>query len=591
MRKHGTLLRRYLGYFIVVALSVGIISVYAAAQFSRASYRRTAEILDRANLVTRNLMLHGGYEEINTFLNDIAVEDVRITVIRDDGVVVADSQADVSSLDNHATRPEIVAALNGLPGQSKRFSDSLGMDMLYVALPVFAFGDREYVVRSSMSVQNIDRSVRALVARIAVTGLMTFLAISILAFLSERRLIAPFADIQKAAEAYSAGNLDYYLIVPSPEDARVVADTLNRMAAGIREQIAEITERRNELNAIFSSMVEAVVVLDAGLNVLQLNSSALRIVGAEESQALGRNLIEVFRNTELCAFAEETLRASGPMERSVALNGSDREIVLQVHGTHLPLSGRRSEEDAIVLVMNDITRIQRLENMRRDFVANVSHELKTPITTIKGYLETLSDGAFEDADTARRFLGIANRNADRLNAILDDLLSLSRLEQRGGEGLEFESGSLEGLASSAIQACAPKAAEKDIRIELEAEGSTRAEVNPLLVEQAIANLIDNAVKYSEAGSSVSVRVSGEGERVTVSVSDTGIGIPEKDIPRIFERFYRVDKARSRELGGTGLGLAIVKHIAIVHSGTVAVESRIGWGSVFTLELPAKRAML
>jgi two-component system phosphate regulon sensor histidine kinase PhoR len=582
--------RRYLGYFIIIALSVGVISLYSASLFRRDAYRRTVGILDRANVVTRNLMAHGGYASIDTFLNQVAVDDVRITVIRGDGVVVADSQADVKVLDNHATRPEINLALNGVPGQSKRFSDSLGLDMLYVALPIFELDGEGYVVRSSMSVQDIDRSVRAVVARIVLTGLLAFAAISFLSFLSERRLIAPFADIQKAAEEYSAGNLDYYLNVPSPQDARVVADTLNRMAGGLKEQIGEITLRRNELGAIFASMVEAVVVLDSELEVLQLNRSALRLIDADEMQAVGRNLIEVFRNTELYAFAEQTLRASGPLERSVTFS-SDRDVVLQVHGTHLPPSGREGKGDAIVLVMNDITKIQKLENMRRDFVANVSHELKTPITTIKGYLETLADGAFEDDDTARRFLAIADKNADRLNAILDDLLSLSRLEQQGGEGLDFENCSLEAVAGSAIQACTPKAAEKRIALKLEAETGSKAEVNPRLTEQAITNLIDNAVKYSEVGSSVSVRVSGGHDRVRISVSDTGIGIPQKDIPRLFERFYRVDKARSRELGGTGLGLAIVKHIAIVHGGTVTVESELGRGSTFTLEVPVTRSIV
>ena len=241
------------------------------------------------------------------------------------------------------------------------------------------------------------------------------------------------------------------------------------------------------------------------------------------------------------------------------------------------------------MVMNDISKLKALERMRKDFVANVSHELKTPITTIKGYLETLIEGAYDDPETADKFVRIAGRNADRLNAIIDDLLSLSRLEQGEGDEIEFEECSLESIAANAVQACAPKAAEKRILVRVETIGERAgAEVNPLLTEQAVTNLVDNAIKYGEPESTVTVTVSREAETARIVVADNGIGIPDADIPRIFERFYRVDKARSRDFGGTGLGLAIVKHIALVHRGRVSVESRIGEGSVFTLEFPVKR---
>ncbi len=577
-------LRRYIGYFIIIAISVTIISINAATLFRRETYNRTISILDRNNLVARNLLTRGDFDSLDEYFNSIAVEDVRITIIRSDGVVVADSQTDIGQLDNHADRPEILSALNGVPGRSKRYSNSLGEELLYVALPIIDIGEKSYVIRSSMSVADIDKALGDVLGRIIFTGIVTFLALSILSYLSERRFIAPLADIQKAAEAFSGGNLDHYLSVPGPEDIKVVADALNEMAGTLKSRLADITKGKNELDAVISSMMEAVVVLDMSLNIRHLNLSALNIIGSDITNVLGKALIEIFRSSDLQILAEKTLKSQIPIEKIINLN-TDRNLILQVHGTCILPTDDKSTGNAVVLVMNDITQTQMLENMRRDFVANVSHELKTPITNVKGYLETLAEGVMNDPETTERFLAVSIRNADRLNAILDDLLSLSRLEQHDGEGLEFENHALDGIAGNAFQSCAPKAAEKNITLRLEGQKDLTARLNMLLIEQALTNLIDNAVKYSDKDAVVTVCISKNGEMAEISVRDDGIGIPDKDRPRIFERFYRVDKARSRELGGTGLGLAIVKHIIIVHRGSIRVDSELGKGSTFTLSIP------
>ena len=577
-------IRRYVGYFIIIALAVGVISLSAGILFRRDAYNRTIGILDRANTVTWNILTSTEYDTIDDYINRIAVDDVRITIIRSDGIVVADSQADISKLDNHADRPEVLSALNGVPGRSKRYSDSLGEDLVYVAMPLVDLSNGSYVIRSAMSVQDIDKALGEILGRIAFTGIITFLALSMLSFLSERRIIAPLADIQKAAEAFSGGNLDYFLSIPGPEDVRVVAETLNDMAEALKYRLNEITKGKNELAAVFSSMMEAVVVLDESLSIRHINRSALKIMELPESDVYGRSLIETFMNSDLQSLAEETLASQSPVERDITFNG-DRNLILHAHGTRIPPADDKTSGNAIVLVMNDITRTQHLENMRRDFVANVSHELKTPITNVKGYLETLADGVMDDPETAKRFLAISIRNADRLNAILDDLLSLSRLEQQGGEGLEFEIRPLDDIIGGAFQYCTLKSSDKGIDMRFEGEKNLLASVNTLLMEQALNNLIDNAVKYSNEGAVVTVHIEKNGGMADISVIDEGIGIPAKDLPRIFGRFYRVDKARSRELGGTGLGLAIVKHIAIVHRGSVKVNSELGRGSTFTISVP------
>lgn len=577
-------IRRYFGYFIIIALSIGVISIHAGTLFRRDAYSRTIGILERANTITGNLLVVGGFDSIDKFIRSIAVEDVRITVIRNDGVVVADSQAELTKLDNHGDRPEVFSALNGVLGSSKRYSDSLGKYLVYVASPVFELDSGAYVIRSSMSVDDIDEALGDIIRRIILTGVITFIALSGLSYLSERRLIAPFADIQKAAEAYSGGDLDHYLSIPGPEDIRIVAETLNKMAVTLKSRLKEISKGKNELDAVFASMTEAVIVLDSSLNIRHLNRSALKLTDRDESEVYNRSLIEVLMNSELQALAEETLDSGLPVDR-IILYGGVRSLILQVHGTRIQPIEDIGDGNAVVLVINDITKTQHLENMRREFVANVSHELKTPITNIKGYLETLTDGSDIDQETVDRFLAISVRNADRLNAILDDLLSLSRLEQLGSEGLEFEPRTMDGIVESAFQSCIQKATEKQIGLVFHQGREIRASINTLLMEQALTNLIDNAVKYSEANASVMVNIEATEGFVDISVIDAGMGIPAVDLPRIFERFYRVDKARSRDLGGTGLGLAIVKHIAIVHAGTVRVESEQGKGSKFTISIP------
>jgi two-component system phosphate regulon sensor histidine kinase PhoR len=353
------------------------------------------------------------------------------------------------------------------------------------------------------------------------------------------------------------------------------------MAATLRQRMSEVTTQRNELQAMLAGMVEGVIVLDKNLLIREINPSALRLAGRSIAEVQGASLLEVFRNTQLHDLARKALASGTPLEDTISLPGT-RVLTLQVHATQLPEDGGR-----IVLVLNDITRLQALETVRRDFVANVSHELKTPITAVKGALETLLEGALqEDPEAARRFLQSAARQSDRLASIIDDLLSLSRLEQQEGEALERQDALLEGIARGAIQLCQAKADAKGIALELEAEAGLTAAVNPQLLEQALTNLIDNAIKYSSPGSTVWISLRHTAGGVALSVKDRGIGIPPKDLPRVFERFYRVDKARSRELGGTGLGLAIVKHIMLAHGGSVRAESEPGAGSTFTIELPA-----
>jgi len=297
----------------------------------------------------------------------------------------------------------------------------------------------------------------------------------------------------------------------------------------------------------------------------------------------GKLIQELIRNPDLHRFIRNTLTAEEPVEGDITLHKPEDRF-LQAHGT--PLRGAKGERIGSVIVLNDVTRIRRLEDLRREFVANVSHELKTPITSIKGFVETLQEGALSDSEDARRFLGIIAKHTDRLNAIIEDLLSLSRLEQNGDKNrIPLEESSIKNTIQSVLEFCADKAAEKNIRIHSHCDERITAKINPPLLEQALVNLIDNAIKFSEPDTDIHIEVGESEEQIRIDVRDQGCGIEKEHLSRIFERFYRVDKARSRKLGGTGLGLSIVKHIAKVHGGQVTVESTPRQGSTFSLLLP------
>jgi len=335
-------------------------------------------------------------------------------------------------------------------------------------------------------------------------------------------------------------------------------------------------------------MVEGVLAIDAQQRVITLNKAAAALVGNTLANPLGRTLHEVVRNPDLRRFADRVLASSQSIEDDVVLHG-DPDRVLQIRGTSLRDQHHRDGFGAVI-VMSDVTHFRRLETIRRDFVANVSHELKTPITSIKGFVETLLDGALANPEDTERFLKIVATQADRLNAIIEDLLALSKIEQsERAADLVVEEVAVRDLLQAVLHDCQPKASQREITVRIECDDGLSARLNAPLIEQAVTNLLDNALKYSEPGSEVLITAAENETEITIAVSDHGCGIDDEHLPRLFERFYRVDKARSRKLGGTGLGLAIVKHIIQAHQGRITVNSTPGVGSVFRIHLPTSHA--
>ncbi len=514
------------------------------------------------------------------------VTDTRYTVMLPDGRVVGDSEQAPSTMENHSTRPEMAAALAGSPGSATRHSATIGEDMLYVAVPVSQDGGLLGVVRASVPVTHLDEMIGRIHRQIALAGLVVALLAAVASLFVAHAVGRPLRQMVTGAARYADGDLGYRLEVPDIEEAALLAGSMNRMASQLDERIRTVTRQRNELEAVLSSMIEAVVVVDTEGRLIRTNRAARTLFVLYDIDDERLTIQETIRNADLNRFVERILSGEAPLEGEILLHrGQERHLL--AHGTMLV--DVDDKKLGALVVLNDVTRLKKLESVRRDFVANVSHELKTPITSIKGFVETLRDGAMGDRENADRFLGIIMKHADRLEAIIEDLLSLSRIEQESESGqIRLERSHVCGVVQSALAVTKPKADARNIRITAACPPDLESDMNAPLVEQAIVNLVDNAIKYSDEGSEVLVNASVQEEEMIIEVIDTGCGISREHLDRIFERFYRIDRARSRKLGGTGLGLAIVKHIASAHGGLVTVLSQPDHGSTFTIRIPGRQ---
>jgi len=508
----------------------------------------------------------------------------RLTIILPDGRVVGDSEEAPAKMDNHARRPEIRVALEGRSGAATRYSTTLQQEMMYVALPIRSNDQIIGCVRTALPIASVDKALETVLFHVINSGILIALIAALISLWVSRRISRPLVEMKRGAERFAGGELGRRLPVYKGEEMGGLAEAMNQMAAQLNDRLQTVVSQRNEQEAVLASMIEGVLAVDHQERILRINQAAATLLGTNPELAVGRSLQEVVRKPELQRFITESLQSRTSIEADMTLLYQGEERFLQTHGT--PLRGSDGQTIGALIVIRDVTRLRRLENLRRDFVANVSHELRTPITAIKGAVETLLAGANENPEDSQRFLEIANRQSDRLNAIIEDLLSLSRLE-RDAESDEVARTHerLLPILESALQSCSSVAKSREVDVNLFCSEELVANVNSALLEQAVINLVDNAIKYSESRNFVTVESWQEGEQVMIKVQDRGQGISKAHLPRLFERFYRVDAARSRAVGGTGLGLAIVKHIVQAHNGGVTVHSTPGEGSVFTMSLP------
>ncbi len=584
--------RLFISYLWVPALMLLVVGFYGSGVVRRLYSDHLNDDLEaRARLVGKQieeLLSHGQADRQADRVDRLCKElgrstGTRITVVLPTGEVVGDSEANPADMDNHKKRAEISEAILGVVGRTTRYSYTEREDRIYVAVPLLQGERVAAVVRTSLPFTALTRAIGDVRNQIAVAGLVGMLFYAIISLMISRRMSRPLEEIKDGADRFARGDLDHRLAVDGSMEIVAVAEAMNQMAKQLNERIQTVLRQQNEHEAMLSSMEEGVLAVDNDGTILSMNKACATLLGGESAKLRGRTVYEVIRKPDLLRFVELALASPTPIDGEIQLRGP-RDRWLTAHGTTLQDNERGTI--GVLIVLHDVTRLRHLEEVRRDFVANVSHELRTPITSIKGFIETILDGALNDKENAVRFLRIMLRQVNRLDAIIGDLLALLRIEKGSDEQrIEMAVDSIRGVLAAAAETCEKKAADKGIRIELVCADDLSGEINAALLEQAIINLLDNALKYSDAGSAVEVRAARENGELTIRVSDHGCGIETRHLPRLFERFYRVDKARSRELGGTGLGLAIVRHIVLAHHGSVSVESTVGVGSEFCLRLP------
>ncbi|MBN2272306.1 MAG: HAMP domain-containing protein [Sedimentisphaerales bacterium] len=576
----------FLSVAIAVLLAVAVISSYSFRAFYYEQVRTRLDTLARVFGEQAAPMIQAdppGVDRLCKKLADVSDRRARFTVVLSSGKVVGDSDEDPAIMENHSDRPEIADAFKSGFGWSLRFSNTLGKSMMYVAVPIKKDGEAVAVARTSVAVTTIGDALEGIYVKILWGGVVVALCIAVLSLVVSRRISRPIVQMEEVAKRFAAGELDVRVPVFGPVELASLAQALNEMAGQLHERFLTITKQRNELEAVLTSMIEGVIAVDADGRILSVNHAAAELLGINPSLTQGRTVEEAVRDADFQRFVGRTLAGMEPTEEDICLpSGQGR--CFQLHGARI--GGFDGGKTGAVIVIHDVTQIRRLENIRRDFVANVSHELRTPVTSIQGFAEALLEKGTENPEQVERYLKIIAKHSDRLNAIIEDLLSLSRLEEDAERRrISLEEIDLGPIIGAAVELTQIKASEKNIAIALNCSEQIKARVNSALLEQAVVNLVDNAIKYSKPDGSIRIDVEQQAHEIAIAVTDNGCGIERKYLSRLFERFYVVDKGRSRSLGGTGLGLAIVKHIAQVHNGSVTVQSTPGKGSTFTIHLP------
>jgi two-component system phosphate regulon sensor histidine kinase PhoR len=516
------------------------------------------------------------------------VSGTRLTVVLPDGTVVADSTvgaAGLTGMENHESHPEIREALSGVPGFSRRRSITVREEMRYAALPIEDEGTVIGAARTALPVSMLDTRLRQITAIIWGTGLAALLLILAGAAWLARRITGPLAEMKAAAREMGAGNLSRTVQIRTGDEVEDMADAMNRMAAQLSKTIGQLDAEKARLMTLLANLSDGVIVIAPDRTVRMMNHAAGAILNASETMVEGRPYPEAIRLPQVLPFIDGWMKEEAPKPRDVSLpmRGGDRTV--RISGNMVRYRGVAGAD--VLITLRDITEERRLSQIKSDFVSNASHELRTPLTNIRGYLEAFQDALRQGETPDPAFLETVHANALRMERLIDDLLDLSKAET-GTMAVEKEKTSIASFLSRIAELHGPPAERAGKTLTMHAaDGTFVADLRMLSL--ALGNLVDNAIKYGKEGGRIEVSGKVDGETCVLEVADDGPGIPAEHLPRLFERFYRVDKGRSRELGGTGLGLSIARHVAESHGGSIHVESRLGEGTRFTVRLPATPA--
>lgn len=566
-------------YLVIIALSFFVLNLFVRDEVKKIMTAQIeGQLMTYAQLVDLN-----STEQISNQLRQIAsISGARVTLIDAEGKVLADSEKKVAGLENHLNRPEIQETRLKGKGKSIRYSSTIGVDMLYVAVPVKMDSAITGYVRLARPLYDVRNTIEKIYNSFFLAMLIIAVISLVIAILFSYRLAAPIKAMERFTERLRQGIPEGAAIfLNTTDETKKLADNINYLVDELNSKIRLANEESSKLVAAFASMTEGVMILDAEDRIEAVNQAMSNILTMQYGDITGKTLMEAFRNADLqraflkfketreSVFQEITLGNIQPVILSVSITGVKSNI----------------DNEKTMIVFHDVTRLKKLERVRVDFVANVTHEIRTPLTAILGYLETLRDGAICNPAEAQKFIDIILKHAERLNRLVEDLLTISKIEL-GEVKFHVENISLGDAVNNVMPLIAPKAKLKNITLDnLMPEKISLIRADKDRLSQVFINILDNAVKFTPENGKVSIGAEETKEYVVVTVSDTGIGIPREEIERLGERFYRVDRNRSRDLGGTGLGLSIVKHLMTAHGGKMEITSQLGRGTKVSLYFP------
>ncbi len=571
-------------FISIAALAIDLCASYLVdrAVRERAAARLSAESLLLARAVEARWP--GSSADADRWADETGASlGVRVTLIDPSGIVLGDSQVplhDLPSLDNHLSRPEVERSAAGGTGEATRYSDSLGVSMEYFARRVGAASSPRGYVRLAIPAADL----RAISGRYRLAlGLVVLVCLALLASVAHvmvGRFSRPIERLSRIADSVASGGYDIPLEHDSRDEIGDLAVSVDRMRHALLDQMAVAESERRLLASILAGLREGILVVDSNRHLLLMNESLRSIFGAERGTPAGTPMFQIVWDRTVVEAFEEVLARGADVQRRVA-TPSGRSFELNV----TPFNDAAGRQTGAIGLFFDVTRLEALEKVRRDFVADISHELRTPLASVRAAVETLTGGAVAEPETAEMFLAIVQKNTARMEAILNDLTDLSLIET-GAITLSLASVDVAAAVREAAASLAARASARRISIETRVAEGLELTADRRRLDQVLTNLLDNAIKFNREGGTIVVSAHREKDRIVIEVEDTGPGIPSEALDRIFNRFYRVDRARSREAGGTGLGLAIVKHLVLLHGGAIHAENRAQGGGRFVIELPA-----
>lgn len=575
------LIKFILIYLAILVLSFATMGLLSEHQVRRGMTEKITEDLLNEGRVISNLPVKDILKHLSNLTRD---SQARLTIVDQTGLVIGDSAGQTRTFDNHLNRPEIQASRLRGQGVSIRYSGTLKTNMLYIALPVKGPDQQTLAyVRLSRPLVDVEKVAQDFWRSLWLSVFPVMLLSILLAFAFVAKIIVPVRKMAVFTKEVAAGQRRGTLHLDSHDEIGLLAKNINQLVEALEEKIAMATAEKGILAATFDSMVEGLVVLDSQNRIEGVNRALVNMMGNRYADLHGKTLLEGFRNADLQQALERFQTTSATILQEITIGG-DRDQIMEVNISDI--QGLPADQRKTMLVFHDVTKLKQLEKMRIDFVANVSHEIKTPLTNIIGFVETLQDGALEDQKTSHRFLATILDNALRLNRLVNDLLTLSNIEL-GETKLHLETINLQEVLDSILTMTEARVEEKHLHlgqhipIDLPLIRADRDRLSQILI-----NILDNAFKFTPEEGSISIESAQDGRDIMIRVTDTGIGIPQHEIPKLGQRFYRVDKARSRQLGGTGLGLSIVKHLMAAHGGRMQIESTPGKGTTVSLYFPS-----